>query len=435
MSAAVATHLAPGGTFAAALLDDEALSGQTSRPSPLPDVREIDGWVYSSLPVEVADVRGGHRDPPAAPGCLPRRRAATSAPSRSASTRSDAGELEIEAAMHRLVPRERIPVPATADHVGSIVVRAGGGLMKLRVLALYPEQMNIYADRGNMLFLQPPLRVARDRLRADRRRARRELRPRRPRPPLHRRRPGPRPAARRRRHARDQARRDRRGRRRRRRRCSPSAAAISCSATATSSAKSGSRASGWSTSRPSATDGPRLIGNVAIEADLGDGRALEIAGFENHGGRTHLGAGVEPLGRVIRGHGNNGKRRLRGRPRRATSSAPTSTAPCCRRTPELADHLIALALARAVPARAARARAAATTALEARRASTRVARLDGVGRATPAQRPDEPKPPSPRSLSPSSSASTGSARGERRRSRAGRCGRPTATSNGSAGPC
>src|SRR3954469_15352535 len=40
-------------------------------------------------------------------------------------------------------------------------------------------------------------------------------------------------------------------------------------------------------------DGPRLIGNVAIE--LEDGRVL--AGFENHGGRTHLGAGEQPLGR------------------------------------------------------------------------------------------------------------------------------------------
>src|SRR2546423_4618586 len=35
--------------------------------------------------------------------------------------------------------------------------------------------------------------------------------------------------------------------------------------------------------------GPRLIGNVAIEADLGGGRRL-IAGFEHHGGRTYLGS-------------------------------------------------------------------------------------------------------------------------------------------------
>src|SRR6058998_2161818 len=41
--------------------------------------------------------------------------------------------------------------------------------------------------------------------------------------------------------------------------------------------------------------GPRLIGNVAIEADLGAGPRV-VAGFENHGGRTYLGAAAEPLG-------------------------------------------------------------------------------------------------------------------------------------------
>jgi CobQ-like glutamine amidotransferase family enzyme len=53
-------------------------------------------------------------------------------------------------------------------------------------------------------------------------------------------------------------------------------------------------------------DGPRLIGNCAIETNLGDGRRV-IAGFENHGGRTYLGDGEKPLGRVLAGHGNNGK--------------------------------------------------------------------------------------------------------------------------------
>jgi lipid II isoglutaminyl synthase (glutamine-hydrolysing) len=52
--------------------------------------------------------------------------------------------------------------------------------------------------------------------------------------------------------------------------------------------------------------GPRLIGNCAIEADLGTGPRV-IAGFENHGGRTYLGASESPLGRVISGHGNNGR--------------------------------------------------------------------------------------------------------------------------------
>ena len=52
--------------------------------------------------------------------------------------------------------------------------------------------------------------------------------------------------------------------------------------------------------------GPRLIGNCAIEADLGTGPRV-IAGFENHGGRTYLGPGERPLGRVLAGHGNNGR--------------------------------------------------------------------------------------------------------------------------------
>jgi CobQ-like glutamine amidotransferase family enzyme len=61
-------------------------------------------------------------------------------------------------------------------------------------------------------------------------------------------------------------------------------------------------------------DGPRLIGNVAIELD--DGQVL--AGFENHGGRTRLGPSAKPLGRVLRGHGNDGRsghEGVRGGPR------------------------------------------------------------------------------------------------------------------------
>jgi lipid II isoglutaminyl synthase (glutamine-hydrolysing) len=52
-------------------------------------------------------------------------------------------------------------------------------------------------------------------------------------------------------------------------------------------------------------EGPRLIGNCAIQADLGTGPRI-IAGFENHGGRTYLGE-AQPLGRVLKGFGNNGK--------------------------------------------------------------------------------------------------------------------------------
>ncbi len=54
-------------------------------------------------------------------------------------------------------------------------------------------------------------------------------------------------------------------------------------------------------------DGPRLIGNVAIEVELEPGAPPRVlAGFENHGGRTHLGDAERPLGRVLRGHGNDG---------------------------------------------------------------------------------------------------------------------------------
>ena len=54
------------------------------------------------------------------------------------------------------------------------------------------------------------------------------------------------------------------------------------------------------------SDGPRLIGNVAIEVELDPNVRRVLAGFENHGGRTHLGPNADPLGRVLKGHGNNG---------------------------------------------------------------------------------------------------------------------------------
>jgi len=54
-------------------------------------------------------------------------------------------------------------------------------------------------------------------------------------------------------------------------------------------------------------DGPRLIGNVAIEVELEAGTRRVLAGFENHGGRTILGPAATPLGHVLKGHGNNGR--------------------------------------------------------------------------------------------------------------------------------
>lgn len=90
--------------------------------------------------------------------------------------------------------------------------------------------------------------------------------------------------------------------------------------------------------------GKRLIGNIAIEADLGDGQRV-LAGFENHGGRTYLGAGAEPLGRVLRGFGNNGSDGFEG-VRRANLFGTYMHGPLLPKNTWLADRLTALALGR-----------------------------------------------------------------------------------------
>lgn len=50
----------------------------------------------------------------------------------------------------------------------------------------------------------------------------------------------------------------------------------------------------------------RFIGNVAVASEL-EGVDGVLVGFENHSGRTQLGSGCRPLGRVIKGYGNNGE--------------------------------------------------------------------------------------------------------------------------------
>jgi lipid II isoglutaminyl synthase (glutamine-hydrolysing) len=93
--------------------------------------------------------------------------------------------------------------------------------------------------------------------------------------------------------------------------------------------------------------GPRLIGNVAIEAQLGDGADGEptrvLAGFENHGGRTSLAAGQAPLGRVLRGHGNDGTSGLEGA-RSANTIGSYLHGPLLPKNAWFADWLIARAL-------------------------------------------------------------------------------------------
>jgi hypothetical protein len=88
-------------------------------------------------------------------------------------------------------------------------------------------------------------------------------------------------------------------------------------------------------------EGPRLIGNCAIEADLGDGPRV-IAGFENHGGRTYLGGSERPLGRVLGGHGNNGRDGQEG-VRRNNVIGTYLHGPLLPKNVWLADRLIELA--------------------------------------------------------------------------------------------
>jgi hypothetical protein len=70
-----------------------------------------------------------------------------------------------------------------------------------------------------------------------------------------------------------------------------------------------------------------------------------VAGFENHGGRTYLGESAKPLGRVLSGHGNNGKDDYEG-VHRANMLGTYLHGPLLPKNAWLADRLIQLALAR-----------------------------------------------------------------------------------------
>jgi CobQ-like glutamine amidotransferase family enzyme len=95
-------------------------------------------------------------------------------------------------------------------------------------------------------------------------------------------------------------------------------------------------------------EGPRLIGNIAIEVELEPGSRRILAGFENHGGRTHLGGSAQPLGRVLRGHGNNGRDELEG-VRQANVIGTYMHGPLLPKNAWFADWLIARALGRSAP--------------------------------------------------------------------------------------
>jgi hypothetical protein len=115
----VAAHLQPGGKAALAIV--ERMPEPQREVAPLPDVREVDGWVYSSLPVDV----GVEAD-----AIVVRRLRQTVSPDGELSDEVDeirlrrlsAGVLEREAVEAGLVPVGRLEIPATDAHVGSTVV-------------------------------------------------------------------------------------------------------------------------------------------------------------------------------------------------------------------------------------------------------------------------------------------------------------------------
>jgi lipid II isoglutaminyl synthase (glutamine-hydrolysing) len=88
----------------------------------------------------------------------------------------------------------------------------------------------------------------------------------------------------------------------------------------------------------------RLIGDVLLACELVSGEPQTLAGFENHAGRTRLDPGAEPLGRVIAGFGNDGESGHEGcRVRRALGTYLHG--PLLPRNPWLADLLLSWALA------------------------------------------------------------------------------------------
>ena len=83
----------------------------------------------------------------------------------------------------------------------------------------------------------------------------------------------------------------------------------------------------------------RMIGNYAFKT----AEKMKIIGFENHSGRTYLCGGLKPLGKVIKGCGNNGKDRTEG-VRYKNTFGTYCHGPLLPKNPDFADMLIAKAL-------------------------------------------------------------------------------------------
>jgi lipid II isoglutaminyl synthase (glutamine-hydrolysing) len=88
----------------------------------------------------------------------------------------------------------------------------------------------------------------------------------------------------------------------------------------------------------------RMIGDVLLECELEPGERRTLAGFENHAGRTILEDGADPLGRVVAGFGNDGSSGFEGG-RDGRVVGTYLHGPLLPRNPWLADWLLAQAIA------------------------------------------------------------------------------------------
>ena len=89
----------------------------------------------------------------------------------------------------------------------------------------------------------------------------------------------------------------------------------------------------------------RFIGDVVVRTEIDGLTPSTLVGFENHSGRTFLGPAAKPLGKVIQGKGNNGSDKTEGCMQDGIIGTYMhgSLLP---KNPHLADHLIARALRR-----------------------------------------------------------------------------------------
>jgi len=89
----------------------------------------------------------------------------------------------------------------------------------------------------------------------------------------------------------------------------------------------------------------RFIGDVVVLSAIDGLTPSTLVGFENHSGRTFLGPNARPLGKVLKGHGNNGSDHQEG----CVQGGVIGTymhGSLLPKNPHLADHLIAGALRR-----------------------------------------------------------------------------------------